>query len=154
LLYALGVPLDQIQDMLGHGSPVTTKLIYVKVSFGSFPPDVESLPHFNGYAELRRLVPIVKPASRTSISHRAFERTGSTTKASSCWFIDGEGEVTLRNGETLSCRDGDILRVSAGSEHWHGASVEHHATHIAITIGATTWDGRPGWQRLSFLLGV
>ena len=31
LLYALGVPLDQIQDILGHGSPVTTKLIYVDV---------------------------------------------------------------------------------------------------------------------------
>jgi integrase len=31
LLYDLGVPLDQIQDILGHGSPVTTKLIYVDV---------------------------------------------------------------------------------------------------------------------------
>ena len=32
LLYSLGVPLDQIQDVLGHGSPVTTKLIYVDVA--------------------------------------------------------------------------------------------------------------------------
>jgi integrase len=32
LLYSLGVPLDQIQDILGHGSPVTTKLIYVDVA--------------------------------------------------------------------------------------------------------------------------
>ncbi len=32
LLYALRVPLDQIQDILGHGSPVTTKLIYVDVA--------------------------------------------------------------------------------------------------------------------------
>ncbi len=31
LLYSLGVPA-QIQDILGHGSPVTTKLIYVDVS--------------------------------------------------------------------------------------------------------------------------
>jgi hypothetical protein len=26
------MPLDQIQDILGHGSPVTTKLIYVDVA--------------------------------------------------------------------------------------------------------------------------
>jgi integrase len=32
LLYSLGVPLEQIQDILGHGSPVTTKLIYVDVA--------------------------------------------------------------------------------------------------------------------------
>ncbi len=32
LLYSLGVPVDQIQDILGHGSPVTTKLIYVDVA--------------------------------------------------------------------------------------------------------------------------
>ena len=34
LLYSLRVPLDQIQDILGHGSPVTTKLIYVDVAEG------------------------------------------------------------------------------------------------------------------------
>ena len=28
------MPLDQIQDVLGHGSPVTTKLIYVDVAEG------------------------------------------------------------------------------------------------------------------------
>ena len=32
LLYSLGVPLDQIQDVLDHSSPVTTKLIYVDVA--------------------------------------------------------------------------------------------------------------------------
>ena len=32
LLYSQGVPLDQIQDILGHESPTTTKMIYVDVA--------------------------------------------------------------------------------------------------------------------------
>jgi integrase len=32
LLYSQGVPLDQIQDNLGHESPTATKLIYVDVA--------------------------------------------------------------------------------------------------------------------------
>jgi integrase len=32
LLYSQGVPLDQVQDILGHESPTTTKMIYVDVA--------------------------------------------------------------------------------------------------------------------------
>lgn len=32
LLYEQGVPVERIQDVLGHGSPTITKLIYVEVT--------------------------------------------------------------------------------------------------------------------------
>ena len=32
LLYEQGVPLENIQDVLGHSSPVVTKTIYVEVT--------------------------------------------------------------------------------------------------------------------------
>jgi quercetin dioxygenase-like cupin family protein/quinol monooxygenase YgiN len=131
-------------SLVSNTDPVTDDPDISKVSFGSFPPDVENLRHFNGRAELRRLA----PDRKASVAHVHFPPGVRTDwhhhgGVQLLWFIDGEGEVTLDNEKTLSCRAGDIVRVAAGSRHWHGASAEHDATHIAITVGETTWDGRP-----------
>ena|SRR6266536_1201142 len=98
----------------------------------------------NDYAELRRLA----PEANASVAHVHFPPGVCTDwhchdGDQLLWFIDGEGEVALRNQTPLLCRAGDIVRVDAGSEHRHGASSEHYAVHIAITIGATEWEGRP-----------
>lgn len=115
-----------------------------KLSFGSFPPDADVLAHFNNYAELRHLT----TDRNASVAHVHFPPGVRTDWHSHkgqqlLWFIEGEGEVALRDGRSLSCRAGDIVRVKAGSSHWHGASAEHCATHIAITIGDTIWEDRP-----------
>jgi autoinducer 2-degrading protein len=115
-----------------------------KLSFGSFPPAVDVLAHFNGYAELRRLA----PDRNASVAHVHFPpgvRTDWHRHEGDqlLWFIEGEGEVVLRDGIRRLCRTGDIVRVSARTDHWHGASAEQYATHIAITVGKTEWQERP-----------
>jgi quercetin dioxygenase-like cupin family protein len=112
-----------------------------RLSFGSFPPDVDDVSHFNGYAELRH----VKPGRRAGVSHVHFPPGVRTdwhrhTGEQLLWFIEGEGEVALRDGSSRLCREGDIIRLSAGLSHRHGASDVHCATHIAITEGDTTWE--------------
>lgn len=115
-----------------------------RLSIGSFPPAADVLAHFNGYAELRRLV----PAPNASVAHVHFPPGVRTDwhrheGQQLLWFTEGEGEVACGNETPLLCRAGDIVRVDAGSEHRHGASAEHYATHIAITIGRTEWLDRP-----------
>ncbi len=115
-----------------------------KLSVSSFPPDADSLAHFNDYAELRRLA----PDRNASVAHVHFPpgiRTDWHRHKGQqlLWFIEGEGEVSLRDGRPLTCRAGDIVRVNPGSSHWHGASAEHSAIHVAITIGETVWEERP-----------
>jgi quercetin dioxygenase-like cupin family protein/quinol monooxygenase YgiN len=114
-----------------------------KLSFGSFPIDEAALAHFNHYAELRRLA----PERNASVAHVHFPPGVRTdwhrhTGQQLLWFIDGEGEVALRD-RSVECRAGDLVRVNANLSHWHGASTEHAATHIAITIGNTVWQERP-----------
>ncbi|HEU4793586.1 MAG TPA: antibiotic biosynthesis monooxygenase [Nitrolancea sp.] len=125
-------------------NPETNSDDITRLSFGSFPPATDSAAHFNGYAELRRLA----PSGNASVSHVHFPPGVRTDwhhhdGQQLLWFIEGEGRVAIRNGKTLSCRAGDLIRVDAGLSHWHGASAEHYATHIAITVGGTKWEGRP-----------
>lgn len=115
-----------------------------KVSFGSFPPDPDVLPHRNQYAALRRLA----PDRNASVAHVHFPPGVRTD-----WhrhegqqlllFIEGEGMVAARDVPSLTCQVGDIVRIAAGMHHWHGASEAHSATHIAITMGSTMWGDRP-----------
>ena len=43
LLYEQGVPIEKIQDILGHSSPAITKLIYVEVTRQSQRSSVDKL---------------------------------------------------------------------------------------------------------------
>ncbi len=44
----------------------------------------------------------------------------------------GIGWVQTRGEERQEIRAGDVVRIPPDVEHWHGASVEHAMTHIAI----------------------
>jgi quercetin dioxygenase-like cupin family protein/quinol monooxygenase YgiN len=115
-----------------------------KLSFASFPPDVSVLAHFNDYAELRRLA----PDRNASVAHVYFPPGVRTDwhrhdGEQLLYFIEGDGRVALRDSRSLECQAGDIVRIDAGSSHWHGASAEHSATHLAVTVGDTLWEERP-----------
>jgi quercetin dioxygenase-like cupin family protein/quinol monooxygenase YgiN len=115
-----------------------------RLAVTSFPPDATVLCHFNGYAELRRLT----TDRNASLAHVQFP-PGIRTDwhrhdgVQLLWFVEGEGTVAVRDGRSLSCRAGDIVRVDACVSHWHGATADHSVTHIAITIGKTEWQERP-----------
>lgn len=44
-----------------------------------------------------------------------------------------------RGGELITIRPGDVIRIEAGEEHWHGATPGNFMTHIAVTEGDTEW---------------
>jgi quercetin dioxygenase-like cupin family protein/quinol monooxygenase YgiN len=154
LIDARDVIFDWTESRVSNSDPVSHAKAHhpniSKLSIGSFPAAVDGLAHFNGYTELRRLA----PESNASVAHVHFPPGIHTdwhrhTGQQLLWFTEGEGKVALRDGTPLLCRAGDIVRVDAGSDHWHGASDEHHATHIAITIGETVWLDRPSEPRIS-----
>ncbi len=55
------------------------------------------------------------------------------------YVTEGQGYVQSRGGPLITIRPGDVIRIEAGEEHWHGAAPDHFMTHIAITEGGTEW---------------
>ena len=57
------------------------------------------------------------------------------------YFLEGRGRVQVRGEQPVDASEGDIVRIPAGAEHWHGAhpEEEHRMRHLAITFGRVTW---------------
>lgn len=55
--------------------------------------------------------------------------------------VDGEGYVQSRGEEVRRIRAGDSVSAAPGEEHWHGAGPDARMSHIAVSIGDTTWLG-------------
>lgn len=57
------------------------------------------------------------------------------------YFLNGRGRVQERGGPVFNAAVGDVARISAGTEHWHGAHPEEglFMQHLAITFGDPTW---------------
>jgi quercetin dioxygenase-like cupin family protein len=54
--------------------------------------------------------------------------------------VAGIGLVTRRDGQTLEFAPGDLVYVTPGEEHWHGAAPESLLVHFAFTAsGRTHW---------------
>jgi len=53
--------------------------------------------------------------------------------------LDGEGYVQSRGEEARKLRPGDTVSASPGEEHWHGAGPDGAMSHVAVSIGETTW---------------
>ena len=58
--------------------------------------------------------------------------------------VDGECRVRTRDGEEQVARAGQIVRLAAGVEHWHGAVAGTTMTHLTLTTGGQAqWNGPP-----------
>jgi quercetin dioxygenase-like cupin family protein len=53
--------------------------------------------------------------------------------------LDGEGYVQSRGEAARLIRAGDTVSAAPGEEHWHGAGPDGALSHIAVSIGDTTW---------------
>ena len=53
--------------------------------------------------------------------------------------VDGEGYVQSRGEAARRIRAGDSVSAAPGEEHWHGAGHGASMSHVAVTIGETTW---------------
>jgi quercetin dioxygenase-like cupin family protein len=72
----------------------------------------------------------------TPCAHTAWHRH---TIGQTLYVTEGVGYVQSRGGELLTIRPGDVIRIEAGEEHWHGATPGNFMTHIAVTEGDTDW---------------
>jgi quercetin dioxygenase-like cupin family protein len=113
-----------------------------KVDIGGLEPDHAAEMRFTRHAEVRRLIPKDQPAR---VAHVIFSDGASTQwhhhhGLQLLWFVDGEGEVSTRAGESLTCSPGDLVCIEPNVSHRHGAAPGYTAVHLAITIGTTVWE--------------
>jgi len=53
--------------------------------------------------------------------------------------VDGIGYVQSRGEEVHRIEAGDTVSAAPGEEHWHGAGPDSAMSHVAVSIGETTW---------------
>jgi quercetin dioxygenase-like cupin family protein len=55
------------------------------------------------------------------------------------YVLAGEGWVQTRDGAGGPLTPGDTVHISAGEEHWHGATPSSYVLHLAVSVGQTKW---------------
>ncbi len=86
------------------------------------------------------------PKGPVSVGRVTFERGGRThwhthSGEQTLYFLEGHGRAQLRGERAVDAAPGDLARIPAGAEHWHGAHPDEPQamTHLAITFGTPTW---------------
>ena len=51
----------------------------------------------------------------------------------------GRGRAGNRDGAREALEPGDVVWFAPGEDHWHGAGPDTVMTHIAISLGVTSW---------------
>lgn len=52
---------------------------------------------------------------------------------------EGQGRIGTRNSGAVIIRPGDTVWADPDEEHYHGADLDRHFSHLAITLGDTEW---------------
>jgi quercetin dioxygenase-like cupin family protein len=57
------------------------------------------------------------------------------------YFLAGQGRAQLRGEPAVDAAPGDVARIPADAEHWHGAHPDEAQamTHLSIAFGTTIW---------------
>ena len=81
------------------------------------------------------------PISLTSVhfspcAHTAWHRH---SLGQTLCVTEREGVVQSRGGPLIRIRPGEVVVISGGEWHWHGAAPDHVMTHLALTEGDTEW---------------
>jgi quercetin dioxygenase-like cupin family protein len=53
--------------------------------------------------------------------------------------VAGAGLVQLRGEPAQPIRTGDVVWISPGEDHWHGAAPDSLLVHTAVSLGETAW---------------
>ncbi len=57
--------------------------------------------------------------------------------------VSGRGRTRSQGGEEIELSPGDIVVAAPNEEHWHGAAEGASMTHLAVSLGDTSWSGPP-----------
>jgi quercetin dioxygenase-like cupin family protein len=108
------------------------------------PAQPGSADNFTGAVQVRMVA--AGQGEPVTVGRVTFGRGGRThwhTHAGeqTLYFLEGQGRVQVRGEDAVDATAGDVARIPAGAEHWHGAhpDEEHAMTHLAITFGGVTW---------------
>ena len=52
----------------------------------------------------------------------------------------GRGLAVNQDGDGGAIMPGDVVWFEPGERHWHGGAPDTYVTHIAISLGTTTWE--------------
>lgn len=52
----------------------------------------------------------------------------------------GGGFAVTEAGDGGPIGPGDVVWIEAGERHWHGAAPDSYLTHMAVSLGATSWE--------------
>jgi quercetin dioxygenase-like cupin family protein len=102
-----------------------------------------SAKNFTGPVQIDRVFP-ASPAGGADWRVVTFE-----TRARTAWHTHpkgqilivtaGSGRVQSEGGPIEEIRPGDVVSISPGEKHWHGASPTAAMTHVAINEAPTNW---------------
>ena len=100
--------------------------------------------NFTGTVQIRPIV--MSQEGPASVGQVTFGRGGRThwhthSGEQVLYFLKGQGRAQQRGERAVDAAPGDVARIPAGVEHWHGAhpDEQHEMTHLSITFGTTTW---------------
>lgn len=54
-------------------------------------------------------------------------------------IVSGKGYYQEKGKQPIVIKEGDILKCTANTEHWHSSSKEQDVTYLAIYKGETEW---------------
>jgi 4-carboxymuconolactone decarboxylase len=108
------------------------------------PAQQGSAGNFTGAVQIRPVA--ASQGQPTSVGQVTFERGGRThwhthSGEQVLYFLEGHGRAQQRGEQPVDAVPGDVARIPAGVEHWHGAHTDeqHAMTHLSIAFGSTTW---------------
>ena len=71
-------------------------------------------------------------------------------------IVSGKGYYQEKGKQPIVIREGDVLKCSANTDHWHTSSKDLDATYLAIYKGETKWTDvltQEEYDEVSGLLG-
>ena len=108
------------------------------------PAQQGSADNFTGAVQVRSVA--ASQGQPMGVGQVTFERGGRThwhthSGEQVLYFLQGHGRAQQRGEQPVNAVHGDVARIPAGVEHWHGAhpDEQHAMTHLSITSGTTTW---------------
>ena len=70
--------------------------------------------------------------------------------------VSGKGYYQEKGKQPIVIKEGDVIRCSANTEHWHASSKEQDVTYLAIYKGETEWTNvltQEAYDQVAELLG-
>jgi quercetin dioxygenase-like cupin family protein len=88
--------------------------------------------------------PVWMQAQASGVVRVTFAPTGRTAwhthlQGQTLLIVSGRGLVQKRGEAVVAFSAGDVVRIEAGEEHWHGAAPDSLMVHFALQAGETVW---------------